>query len=331
MSRAPRLAIAVIAAVGVVALPGVAHADPAGPTDYRTTITAVRPASDAFDVDVEGGDAFLRLTVAPGHEVVVLGYDAEPYLRIRSDGAVEQNRRSYATYANEDRDGRTEVPAIVDPEADPDWERVGAGGAWAWHDHRAHWMGTGPPIGLEPGESLPPQVVPIVVDGVPFEIEVRITLVAAPSRVPVAFGVVIGLGLALLGILLGPATTALVLLLLAAAGLATGAAQYLSLPTETGPLLTWWLLPALAVLALLVAIATYGRSRLALLGLTALAALQALAWALQRRTGLTRPVLPTELPAGLDRFVTAVVLAGSAAILVATVRRLLVAPVDPAA
>lgn len=329
MSRLSRLGVAVAVAVGGVALPGVVHADPAGPTDYRTTVTAVRPPSDVIAVDVEGGDAFLRLSAAAGHEVVVLGYDGEPYLRIRPDGVVEQNRRSYATYYNEERDGRTDVPAIVDNDAEPEWDRVGHGGAWAWHDHRAHWMGTEPPLGLEPGDSLPPQVVPVLVDGVPVEIEVRTTLVGGPSLVPVVFGLVIGLGSALLGILLGRATTALVLLLLAAAALAIGAAQYLSLPGETGPLLTWWMLPALAVIALLVAIATYGRSRLALLGLTALAAAQALLWALQRRTGLTRPVLPTDLPAGLDRFVTAVVLAGSATILAATLWRLLVTPVDP--
>lgn len=331
MKPLQRLVIALAVAVGVVALPGVAHADPAGPTDYRTTITSIRPATDAFRVSVEGGDAFLRITVEPGHEVVVLGYDDEPYLRILPDGVIEQNRRSYATYYNAERYGRTDVPDVVDNAAEPDWERIGDGGAWAWHDHRAHWMGTEPPIGLEPGASLPPQVVPVVVDGVPVEIEVRITLAEEPSRVPVAFGLVIGLGVAVLGILLGPATTGLVMLLLAAAALVVGAAQYVSLPAETGRLLTWWLLPAVAVVAICIAIATYGRSRFALLGLTAIAAAQVLVWGFRRRSGLSRAILPTELPAGFDRFVTAAALAGSAVILVATIRRLFAAPDGPVA
>ena len=326
MSRLQRLIVAVVAAVGVVALPGVAHADPAGPTDYRTTITSIDPAADAIDLDVVGGDAFLRVAVEPGHEVVVLGYDGEPYLRIGADGVVEHNRRSYATYYNEERYGRTDVPSVVDNDAEPEWDRVGDGGMWAWHDHRAHWMGVEPPIGLDPGESLPPQIVPLVVDGVPVAVTVRITLVEGPSLVPVVFGVVIGFGLALLGILLGPATTGLVMLALGGGALAVGVGQYVSLPAETGRLVTWWLLPAVAVAAIVIAIATYGRSRFALLGLTAIAAAQVLVWAYGRRNGLTRAVLPTDLPAGFDRFVTAAALAGSVVVLAATLRRLFTTP-----
>jgi hypothetical protein len=321
-----RLSIALVAVLGVLAVPGVAHADPAGPTDYLTTITTIEPATDAIDVAVVGGDAFLLITVEPGHEVVVLGYEEEPYLRILPDGVVEHNRRSAATYVNEERYGRTDVPDVVDNDAEPAWERVGDGGTWAWHDHRAHWMGTERPIGLDPGESLPPQVVPILVDGAPVAVEVSVTLVEAPSRAPVVFGAVIGLGLALLGILLGPATTGLVMLLLGAGALVVGAGQYLSLPAETGRLLTWWLLPAMAVVAIGIAIATYGRSRLALLGLTAVAAAQVLVWAFQRRTGLFRAILPTDLPAGVDRFVTAAVLAGSLTVLAATLRRAFLPP-----
>lgn len=324
MIRRSIVGLGIVLAASTV--PGVAHADAAGPTDYRTTVTSITPATDAIDVGVEGGDAFLRIEVEPGHEVVILGYDDEPYLRIGADGTVEQNRRSYATYYNEERYGRTDVPEIVDNDAPPDWERVGGGGAWAWHDHRAHWMGTDPPIGLEPGDSLPPQVVPIVVDGVPVAVEVRVTLLEEPSLVPVVFGALIGVGLAALGILLGPATTGLVMLLLATSALVVGLVQYLSLPAETGPLVTWWLLPAIGVASVVGAIVTYGRSRFTLLALTLVAAAQVLVWSFQRRAGLTAAIVPTDLPAGLDRFVTAATLIGSLAIAVATVGRLFSPP-----
>lgn len=329
MSRASRLVLALVAAAGIVAFPGVVHADPAGPTDYETTIVSIVPTTDVIEIGVEGGDAFLTIAVEPGHDVVVLGYEGEPYLRIGPDGVVEQNRRSYATYYNEERYGRTDVPDIVDNDAAPDWERIGDGGIWAWHDHRAHWMGSEPPIGLDPGESLPTQIVPIVVDGVDVAVEVRVTLMESPSLVPVVFGAIIGLALATLGIVLGPASTGLVMLLLGAGALVAGVAQYTSLPSETGPMPAWWLLPAIAVVAIIVAIATYGRSRFALLGLTALAAAQTLVWAFQRRSGLTRAILPTDLPAGFDRFVTASVLAGSLAVLIATLRQLFTAPAPP--
>jgi hypothetical protein len=321
------LAVVLAALVGVL-LPQVVHADPAGPTDYRTTIVAVVPATDAIDLSIEGGDAFVRIEVADGHEVMVLGYSDEPYLRILADGAVQRNRRSYATYYNEERYGREDVPDIVDNDAAPEWEDVGDEGTWAWHDHRAHWMGTEPPIGLEPGDALPVQSVPLVVDGTPVSVEVRTELVAAPSIVPVVFGAIIGLALAVLGVLLGPASTSLVMLLTAIVSLVVGLGQYWSVPPETGRVLTWWLLPALAVACLVAVIATYGRSRLALLALTALAALQVGLWAFGRRAGLTRPILPTDLPAGFDRFVTAAALATAGVVLVASLRSMFRAPAD---
>ncbi|MFP5489399.1 MAG: hypothetical protein ACLGHQ_13975 [Acidimicrobiia bacterium] len=320
------IVVAAVAAAAWLGMPAAAHADPAGPTDYRTTIVSITPATDVIDVAVEGGDAFLRIEVEPGHDVLILGYDQEPYLRIDADGVVEQNRRSYATYYNEERYGTSDVPDIVDNDAAPDWERVGDGGAWAWHDHRAHWMLPDPPIGLEPGDSLPIQTVPVVVDGVPVEIAVRITLQQDPALAPVVFGAVIGLGVALLGVLLGPATTGLVMLVLSAAALLIGIGQFVSLPAETDPLFTWWLLPAVALASVVGAIVTYGRSRFALLGLTAVAAAQLLVWAVERRHGLTRAVLPTDLPAGLDRFVSVAALTGALVVLIATGVRLFARP-----
>ncbi len=58
-----------------------------------------------------------------GEEVVILGYDGEPYLRFTADG-VFRNTRSPATYLNEDRFANVTVPASADPEAPPEWERV---------------------------------------------------------------------------------------------------------------------------------------------------------------------------------------------------------------
>ena len=246
--------VALLAALLWLVTPGVARADAAGPTDYRTEITAVTPATDAISVSVEGGDAFLRIAVDPGHEVVILGYDDEPYLRIDENGVVDRNRRSYATYYNEERYGSSNIPDLVDNDAPPDWEEVGGGGTWAWHDHRAHWMGSDPPIGLEPGGFLPPEIVPIMVDGTPVSIEVRIGLVGDPSLAPVVFGALIGLGLAMLGIALGPASTASAMLLFGVGALVVGGGQYASLPAETGRLVTWWLLPAIAVASIVVAI-----------------------------------------------------------------------------
>ena len=60
-----------------------------------------------------GGDGFLEMAVEPGHEVVVEGYDGEPYLRFRADGTVQENQNSPATYLNRNRYAGAEVPAAI--------------------------------------------------------------------------------------------------------------------------------------------------------------------------------------------------------------------------
>ena len=84
---------------------GVAHADPAVPTDFATEVVGIEPATPSIDVGVVGGDSFVELTVEPGTDVVVLGYWGEPYLRFNSDGTVEENRRSPTVAENESRYG----------------------------------------------------------------------------------------------------------------------------------------------------------------------------------------------------------------------------------
>ena len=312
--------IAAFALLGWCAVAGVAHADAAGPTNYRSEIVSVMPASDLFDVTIEGGDAFVALDVEPGTEVIVLGYGGEPYLLIDADGTVSENALSPATYANQDRFGTTEIPDSTDETAEPEWRQIGSGGTWAWHDHRAHWMSEEPLIGLEAGDSLPPEQIDLLVDGAPVAVTVTTTLVAPPSAMAPVFGAIIGVLIPLLGALLGPATMTLFLVLVSTGALVVGANQYLALPASTGPLLTWWLLPALALTGAIIAIVTYGRSRWLHLGLNALAALQLAVWGWQRRQGMSRPVLPTTLPAGFDRFVTAAAIASGVLAVVFTVR-----------
>jgi hypothetical protein len=136
-----------------------AHADAPVPTDVRSMVEAIDPPADAVDAEIVGGDSFLRLRVEPGHEVVVAGYEGEPYLRFGRDGGVAVNRRSPAAFVNESRFGR-EPPPEADAAARPEWDEVAAGGSYAWHDHRTHWMATS-----RPDPPLRSWAVPITVDG----------------------------------------------------------------------------------------------------------------------------------------------------------------------
>jgi hypothetical protein len=304
------------AALAVVATPVVAHADPAGPTDFRSEITRLDPPTDAVTASIVGGDAFVLLEVAPGTEVVVVGYAGEPYLWFRPDGSVAENASSPARYLNEERFGG-DVPDGVDPDAPPEWIEVGSG-AHAWHDHRAHRMDRGRPPGAEPGDVVLDGVIPLVVDGRPVDLHVTSTLLAAPSPWP---WVLLALGAGVAVVLAGRRSThaaAVVTTLTAGIALVVGTWQFRSLPAETGPSITWWALPLTALVAAAIALGTAGRPGITSTGALAVAGVQLVVWGWQRRDGLTRALLPTDAPAWLDRLATALALGvGVAAVVVA--------------
>src|SRR5690606_27670795 len=110
-----------------------------------------------------------------------------------------RNRRSPATWLNEDRRGTATLPPDVDPQADAEWEQVTTGGTYAWHDHRIHWMQEQDPAGVEPGDVVLAWTVPLQVDGTPAEVRGRRVLAEPVSPVPwlllaVAAGVAVALG-----------------------------------------------------------------------------------------------------------------------------------------
>lgn len=139
-----RLATAACLAVVVLvggAAPALAHGRGSDATNYRSVITAM-PDLDGVTWDIHGGDELLEVTNTSDEELLVYGYDDEPYLRVGPDG-VFRNERSPATYLNEDRYAQVSVPAEADAEADPEWVQQSSGQSAAWHDHRTHYMGLG--------------------------------------------------------------------------------------------------------------------------------------------------------------------------------------------
>jgi hypothetical protein len=303
---------AVVATVAVVALVRAdrAAADPPVPTDYRSTADAIEPATDGVDAEVVGGDAFLELRVDRGLEAVVTGYQGEPYLRFRPDGTVQRNRRSPATYVNDSRDAASDVPASADPDADPDWETVAHGGAYAWHDHRIHWMGSERPADAEPGEWTKAWTVDIEVDGRPTRINGTLALVDDVDPLPwVALGLAAAVAVAIAG-RRRPLTVASVAAPAAAAlATAVGWAQLADAPAGSGanPLLVAVPLAGFAAAALGITIRRrVGRRAFAAMTLAAAAAVAG--WGLLRLDVLTKPVLPTVLDAWIDRAGTTVAL-----------------------
>jgi hypothetical protein len=143
--RALRVAVAGAVLVVATAGPAAAHVIGTGaqPTNYRTAVRGIEPAVPGLEARNLTGDR-LELVNGTGEEVLVLGYRLEPYLRVGPDGAFE-NRRSPSAYTNRFRTAPTSIPPEYDPQAAPEWRRIGDGPTVSWHDHRAHWTGPDPP------------------------------------------------------------------------------------------------------------------------------------------------------------------------------------------
>lgn len=169
-----------------------------GNANYRSEITSIQPQrlADGLTLETYNFDDGVRLSNETGKEVVVIGYQDEPYVRITADGLVQVNLNSPTFYLNEDRWADVEPPARADPEAEPEWETVDETGQYSWHDHRSHYM----------SEQTPPQVtdksvetkvfdygIPLRVDGEPVKAVGTLTWVGSDERFPIIPFIVLGI------------------------------------------------------------------------------------------------------------------------------------------
>ena len=194
-----RALAAVATACAALAVPAVALGHEGNP-DYRSEVSGIEPAADGVEVQMLNFDDSLQLVNGSDSTIVVEGYEGEPYLRISADGLVEVNTSSPAYFLNDDRYADVEVPSSADAKAEPTWEVVDRSGQYAWHDHRAHYMGTGIPQQVT-DESVRTKVfdyhVPIEIDGSPASIEGTLYWEGDDGGPPIALFVALG-GFALL-------------------------------------------------------------------------------------------------------------------------------------
>jgi len=125
-------------------------------TNYRSEITSMTPRTPGVTVRVRDLGRRLELENRTGEDVVVAGYQSEPYLRVGPAGVFE-NVRSPSLYQNKVAPGSSslvELPEIADPLAPPEWRRRGGGDSVSWRDHRARWEGDDPPaVRANPGKE----------------------------------------------------------------------------------------------------------------------------------------------------------------------------------
>jgi hypothetical protein len=142
MRRASFVALLAAVALLAPATQALAHG---GNPDYRSVIKEVTPQVPGVEWQVLDYDSYMQLVDRGGHPVTIYGYEGEPYARILHDGTVQVNRRSPATYLNDNRFAEVTVPPIANAKAAPLWKTVDNSGTFVWHDHRMHYMSPATP------------------------------------------------------------------------------------------------------------------------------------------------------------------------------------------
>lgn len=163
-----RVGLLTVLAMAAAAVP-TANADSGSP-NYSSKLISVAPKVKGLTVLVVDGDDAIELRNATGLNIIVPGYENEPYLRFLVNGRVEVNVNSPAKYLNEERYGGVTVPKTASPKAKPRWELIAQGGRYTWHEHRVHWMSTNRPPKVEASdgkqlEKVFDWVVPMSVGG----------------------------------------------------------------------------------------------------------------------------------------------------------------------
>jgi hypothetical protein len=116
--------------------------------NYQTKVDGITPDVSGLQVATEGGDRYLVVKNDTGEQVLIPGYDDEPYLRFLPDGEVDANANSPAKYLNGIRFGTPDsvnIPIAALKGGKPNWQRVSSNGSYKWFDHRIHWMEKQPP------------------------------------------------------------------------------------------------------------------------------------------------------------------------------------------
>ena len=202
MPRALLLVVLAGVIVGTLAGPAAAHGSSSESTNFRSAVTQA-PDIEGITWGVLGGDQYLTVENDTDAEILVQGYDGEPYARIGPEG-VFLNLASKATYLNADRFAEVTLPENVGRGQEPRWDKVSAEPTYAWHDHRVHWMSAQlPPAVTDQGKSalipMGPEgtnewIVPFGHDGQDHEVRGELRWVPPPSPyVWLAIGLVVTL------------------------------------------------------------------------------------------------------------------------------------------
>jgi hypothetical protein len=181
--------LAALLVIGLVlAPPASAHGDdmsvPAA-TDYVSRITGFSSAVDGLSARMVDATTGVELRNDSQVDVVVLGYQGEPYLRIGPTGSYVNSRSP--TPAMNDPMGVAPPTTAAGGPTEPVWRKKDSQPVTRWHDHRTHWMGSeAPPSGdqSEPRLVIPSWTLPLAQGDNHFELTGQVVWMPPPSAVP---------------------------------------------------------------------------------------------------------------------------------------------------
>ena len=166
-----RRALTAVVLLACILAPGAEAHYGTGKLGYRSTIRAIEPRVNGLQAKVLYVDDQVWLDNRSGETIIIDGYGGEPYLRFAPTG-IFVNVNSPAGYLNQDRYGKTVVPKSASETAQPEWQKLTGGMAWAWHDHRIHYMSPALPPAIRAAPRKPHHVfdwkVPATADGKRF-------------------------------------------------------------------------------------------------------------------------------------------------------------------
>jgi hypothetical protein len=172
-----------------------------GAPGFTSTVRVLRPPVPGVSVRVLEHDDRLLLENTGNEDVVILGYDGEPYLRF-SGGRVYENLNSPSKYLNGDRYGNVKLPPNANAKATPRWVIAARSDEFDWHDHRIHWMSPIPPAKVQTAPNARHHVfdwrVPGLAAGRRFTIAGSLDYAPVPKRTLWPFVVVGGAAIVLL-------------------------------------------------------------------------------------------------------------------------------------
>jgi hypothetical protein len=169
------LVASAVATVVATAAPAAAHGSGLRSND-QARVLEIDPPTPGLEVGVRA-TGLVTVRSSESGEVVILGYEGEPYLRLAGEEVFE-NQRSPSTYLNRTLNGTDAPPLEAKAAAEPVWVEVAQDGEARWHDHRLHRMDP-----TSRGQRLTWEIV-LLVDGRPVTVRGELAPLTGPARWP---------------------------------------------------------------------------------------------------------------------------------------------------